>query len=234
MTECDSWLICRRYEHASWSWDGDQEQFQECWRCQSIERRHRQHPSLAVQLVMMLFAVLWRREEYCFWLVKIDNEAVMKEPSVHCGTTVLEADDSWVVVEFGKWYIKLSVISILVMAAPNSKAILAAGATYATNSKGPRTDPCGTPHGQSLVSAVTDSNRTNCERSVKYDLTHCSAWLQTPKTFSKRLSSTKCATVSKAADKSQATKSLHQFHHIYHYSDSVCKQIDICWRSGCP
>jgi len=41
---------CRRYEHASWSWGDDQEQLQEFWRCQSMERRHWQHPSLTVQL----------------------------------------------------------------------------------------------------------------------------------------------------------------------------------------
>ena len=41
------------------------------------------------------------------------------------------------------------------------------------NKRGPRTEPCGTPHLISKVSEVLPQTETYCFLSVRYDLNHC-------------------------------------------------------------
>ena len=39
-----------------------------------------------------------------------------------------------------------------------------------TKSRGPRTDPCGTPAGRGRMSEEVSSTLVNCKRSVRYEL----------------------------------------------------------------
>jgi len=53
---------------------------------------------------------------------------------------------------------------------PNCSATFDVGDMYAACSRGPSTNPCGTPHGHWLITDDEDQSWTNCLRSVRYDL----------------------------------------------------------------
>jgi len=47
--------------------------------------------------------------------------------------------------------------------------------TYSKNSNGPRTDPSGTLNSQTIVLYQLPPTETNCDLSLKYELSRCSA-----------------------------------------------------------
>ena len=73
-------------------------------------------------------------------------------------------------------------------------------AVYKRNSKGPSTEPCGTPQRTRVEEDVFPAKWTDWNGSVKYDANHRNAWSLMPNDFASRSRRIVWSTVSKAAD----------------------------------
>src|SRR5664279_1005245 len=80
--------------------------------------------------------------------------------------------------------------------------IAAIGATYNVYSRGPRTDPCGTPNSQATVADCSWPTRTNWERPVTYEWTQRITEPDKPNVWPSRRSRVSWSIVSNAADRS--------------------------------
>ena len=89
---------------------------------------------------------------------------------------------------------------------PWSETICLSGEIYSEKSRGPRTDPCGTPDTQQEGSDETDPMHTVWVRLVRYDVSQARAVPLTPKLVERRERSVEWSMVSNAALRSKETR----------------------------
>src|SRR5208282_4600415 len=110
---------------------------------------------------------------------------------------------------------------------PKLAMTLVIGATYNVKSKGPRTDPCGTPNSHDFEADCLLPTRMNCDRSFMYDLSHDRAWPVMPNVCSIRFTNVSLSNVSNAADRSSCSKSVLTLFSAFRYMSLTIRVIAV-------